>query len=162
MVVCRILVGVPNGTPLSTDSVTRPGYVMSCSLTSDPQGGRCMPFRGSDTGNDRRLYDVDGEKASKWAMLAHFHVYSVWPVLFGILCAHSAYVRTYVCSPDLIWCATPTSCSMRSIVWKEGLACQTTPSCAPRSHTPHTGRCYLEQFICTYAHNTFNCVQQIL
>ena len=62
MVVCRILVGVPNGTPLSTDSVTRPGYVMSCSLTSDP---RCMPFRGSDTGNDRRLYDVDGEKASK-------------------------------------------------------------------------------------------------
>ena len=61
---------------------------------------------------------------------------------------------------ELCSLATPTSCLMQSIVWKEGLACQTTPSGAPRSHTPHTDRCYLEQCICMYVHNTFSCAQQ--
>ena len=61
---CRIIVGVPNGTP-SQAVVEQPGYVMVCSLTPTDSEGRCMPLRGTDTGDDQRLYDTTGELANE-------------------------------------------------------------------------------------------------
>ena len=48
--------GVPKGTPVGAQ-VDRTGYVLECPL----RPGNCTALQGSGMGDDRRLYDVDGE-----------------------------------------------------------------------------------------------------
>lgn len=55
---CRIIVSAPNGTANSA-IISNAGAVYVCPVQM-AMGGECSPLLGDENGDDRRLYDTEG------------------------------------------------------------------------------------------------------